>query len=303
MRKELFGLLGLDIKFTRDLPRILEIGLLTPKNIRRNLPEELANFDGTIYVDQVKSDPLFKKPIDSFHNLTEICARHAVNILMLSRRLRTAGDLKESFEMRFTMFFDLYMVVTLEQRLSKAFHFWPRWPRVSNSKCFDTGDASTLFAMLNFCGELEICFGGWLFDVSNMRSNLRMLSEAVDLKFIDWIGKVSMFKEFFNGVGDLGFPEVVSADYDLKVELNRVIGGLRYEYEEAMASLTKAELSLPMSLKNWAVIFDVGINKIRQWKDDGKYYFVQKSPRKWALPITDLPAEYLEKYREQIDSK
>ena len=313
MKVQLFGILGFNLISNRELPRILEIGLLTSKNIRRSLPEKLANFDGTRFVEQVKSDPLFKEPIDSFHELTELCARHTVNILILSRGLRTADDLKSSFEMRFTMFFDLYMMVILEQRLRKAFHFWPCWPRVKNSKCFNSYHSSTLFAMLDFCSELKICFGGWLFDVSDMKSNLRIIGEAVDLKFIDWINKVSMFKQFFNGVGNLNFPEIVSTDYDLKEELNRVIGGLRYEHDEAKAKSLldetpaaqqnqRPKMSRPLGLKKWAYILNASINKVRDWRDDpkSKYHFDKVSDRKWRLPLNELPAEYLDNYRKSF---
>lgn len=236
MKKKLFYRFGFDLISTRGLPSVIKIGLLTSKNIRKSLPEELANFSGNGYFDQIKSE--FKEPIHSFHYLAEICAIHSVNIIMLLRELRTSHDLKESFEMRFTIFFDLYFMISLERRLRKAFHFWPRWPRVKGSRCFGFYDSSVLFSMLEFCSDLEVCFMAWIFDVSDGKVK-SMMCKTVDLKFVDWICKVGMFKQFFCGVGHLNFfpEEVISDKYDLKDELDKIIGNLRYEcyeYEELM---------------------------------------------------------------------
>lgn len=240
MEKKLCGLVGFDIVFIKEFPGILEVGLLTPRNIRRNLPEKLANFNGNGYIEQIKSQ--FTEPINQFHHLAEICIRHAVTILMISRELKTADDLWRSFVLRFTMFFNLYLVVTLERRLRGAVHYknsdgvpvLPRWPHIKNSKCFDSYHSSTLFAMLDFCSELAFCFGEWLFDVSHAKITINdMKQKVVSLKFLDWLLEVSIFKEFFKGIGDLGFPEIVSADYNLNIELRRVIGNLHYECEAA----------------------------------------------------------------------
>ena len=46
--------------------------------------------------------------------------------------------------------------------------------------------------------------------------------------------------------------------------------------------------SRPMFPKDWALIFGVGVNKIRQWEKDKTYNFVKKSPRKWTLPIEEI---------------
>ena len=238
MEKKPCSLVGFGIPFIKEFPGILEVGLLTPRNIRRNLPRRLANFHGNEYIEQIKSK--FREPIDQFHHLCEILIRHAVTILMMSRELKTAGDLHRSFILRFTMFFSLYVVVTLERRLRKAVHYknsdgvpvLPRWPHINDSKCFDCHHSCTLFAMLDFCSELAFCFGEWIFDVSHAKITIDdMEQKVVSLNFVDWLLEVSIFKEFFKGIGDLGFPEIVSADYNLNIELSRVIGNLHYEYE------------------------------------------------------------------------
>ncbi len=59
------------------------------------------------------------------------------------------------------------------------------------------------------------------------------------------------------------------------------------------------KMSLPLSLKKWASIFDCSINVVREWKNDPKspYHFEKIGGRKWRLPLKELPAEYLEKYK------
>jgi len=62
------------------------------------------------------------------------------------------------------------------------------------------------------------------------------------------------------------------------------------------------EMSRPLSLTQWKDILNVSINKVREWKNDPKsvYHFKKMSDRKWSLPLTELPAEYLEKYRKSL---
>jgi hypothetical protein len=64
------------------------------------------------------------------------------------------------------------------------------------------------------------------------------------------------------------------------------------------------EHSLPLGMKRWALIFDISVNKLRQLRDDIRddkiYHFRKVSPRLWTLPKSELPAEYLEKYRQAI---
>ena len=59
------------------------------------------------------------------------------------------------------------------------------------------------------------------------------------------------------------------------------------------------EYSKPLGLKEWAIIFDVGRNKMREMINGSEYRFekVGENGRKWKLLKSDIPAEYLEKYR------
>ncbi|MBA7696836.1 hypothetical protein ES703_105488 [subsurface metagenome] len=92
---------------------------------------------------------------------------------------------------------------------------------------------------------------------------------------------------------------------------------LEFEHHEAMANLTKInvqdetpaaqqllKMSLPLSLKKWADILKVSIGTLRAWKNEPKpkYHFqsMSASSRKWRLPLNELPAEYLERYKKSV---
>jgi hypothetical protein len=56
--------------------------------------------------------------------------------------------------------------------------------------------------------------------------------------------------------------------------------------------------SLPLPMTKWAIILGVSENKLRELRKEKKYHFDQISKRKWRLPKHEIPAEYLEKYRQ-----
>ena len=56
--------------------------------------------------------------------------------------------------------------------------------------------------------------------------------------------------------------------------------------------------SKPLSISKWATIFSVSRYTMTEWKKDGKYPFEKVSARKWTLPLSSLPAEYLQKYNQ-----
>lgn len=64
---------------------------------------------------------------------------------------------------------------------------------------------------------------------------------------------------------------------------------------------TKIKHSLPLGVKQWASIFGISKNKLRELRDSKKaYHFRKVSSRLWTLPENELPAEYLVKYRQAI---
>lgn len=66
------------------------------------------------------------------------------------------------------------------------------------------------------------------------------------------------------------------------------------------AKKSERKLSRPLFMKSWAKIFGISTSTMRRMRNGKKYDFIQKSERKWSLPIDELPAEYLEKYRAHI---
>jgi hypothetical protein len=59
----------------------------------------------------------------------------------------------------------------------------------------------------------------------------------------------------------------------------------------------ETKYSKPLFPKDWAKIFNVHRNQIYKYNKEQVYHFRKISKRKWALPLNELPAEYLEKYR------
>ena len=60
------------------------------------------------------------------------------------------------------------------------------------------------------------------------------------------------------------------------------------------------EHSQPLFMTQWAYIFGISKNTMRQLRKSDQYHFRQVSQRKWTLPKEELPAEYFEKYRNAI---
>jgi hypothetical protein len=60
--------------------------------------------------------------------------------------------------------------------------------------------------------------------------------------------------------------------------------------------------SKPLGVKDWATIFEVGKNKMREMMNGPDYHFKKvggEKGRKWTLPINELPVEYLVQYRSK----
>jgi len=63
--------------------------------------------------------------------------------------------------------------------------------------------------------------------------------------------------------------------------------------------------SMPLGQINWADIFHVSTNTVRNWirneDENRQYHFKQVSARKWVLPKSDIPVEYLANYSKQLE--
>ena len=62
-------------------------------------------------------------------------------------------------------------------------------------------------------------------------------------------------------------------------------------------------MSKALSSAKWGVIFGVSRSTMRRWREEKKYPFVPISERKWSLPISKLPGEYLLKYEQHSKPK
>lgn len=62
-------------------------------------------------------------------------------------------------------------------------------------------------------------------------------------------------------------------------------------------------MTKPLFPKQWAVVFGVSASTMRRWKKSGVYSFDPVSPRKWRLPLSEVPAEYLQKYQKLTQSE
>jgi len=74
-------------------------------------------------------------------------------------------------------------------------------------------------------------------------------------------------------------------------------GGDKSRKRKPKAPTTRPEYSLALPMTRWAYILGVSPNTLRKMRKQKKYHFKQKSDRRWTLPIHELPAEYLAKYR------
>ena len=69
------------------------------------------------------------------------------------------------------------------------------------------------------------------------------------------------------------------------------------------AETETAEQSKPLAWNIWAGIFGISTATLRKARETGKYHFRKVSERRWTLPISELPAEYLERYSRSVGKK
>jgi hypothetical protein len=74
------------------------------------------------------------------------------------------------------------------------------------------------------------------------------------------------------------------------------------DVERALAKVNTEEQSKPLTMKDWGKILELSPNKLREIRQskNPKYHFQQVSPRRWTLPKSELPTEYLEKFRPEL---
>ncbi len=111
-----------------------------------------------------------------------------------------------------------------------------------------------------------------------------------------------------------GFPKSDYSRDKVQAEFNSMERQLEYEWntwnkpkkkrrkQKAKAKrkhVPQEPQSKPLPMTKWADVFGVSRRTIGRMKEDEVYPFKQVSDRKWTLPLSSLPAEYLQKYQQQ----
>lgn len=193
------------------------------------------------------------------------------------------------------------------------------WPKMT--------DATTAFNGAGFSTAEAIINGLWRFLLNTVECfcsrdrdmpDIFLVSENVmgyrnDLKNMEiWPNQhpaIKLWKDATLKEAKEYFPSAKWPLADLDGEYSRVSTLLDHEVTLALekrperdsgSKVGGTEHSLPLFMKQWAYIFGVSANKMRELRKGNQYHFREVSPRKWTLPKGELPAEYLEKFRSVI---
>lgn len=217
------------------------------------------HYDARVWLNERESDANLREPFDLMIAFALICAEHAVDILLLSRDLKSLVALgRASSSKRLQICFGLYALSAAHQRLRNLpDEEWNRWPVTKGSHCFEVDKLSTLFALDIFCTDVESASFEWIFrwiwSVTGRPVDCdpvlyvieNAISEAGVLNFMGWSHKfnLDMFaeSELFPGSESVRFPEIIPDECNPGIELDRVMEELRCEYYKAKAGSSKAE--------------------------------------------------------------
>ena len=176
-------------------------------------------------------------------------------------------------------------------------------------------------------GNVKQNVGDWTEIADGMRMRVRSIEQAkTDCPELNWVWPIDLETELGGTRLSAGQLAVVRGRFGENVTLLDVAAycetnGLRFErlnwplfvkiiqqarvtakskpvQAETPALGGEAGRSLPLMMKKWAYIFGVSPNTMRKLRDNGTYHFRKIDSRHWTLPIQELPAEYLEKYRQ-----
>lgn len=91
--------------------------------------------------------------------------------------------------------------------------------------------------------------------------------------------------------------ELIEKAYDLGwLELRRAYAEFSVK---SACKRTGTLYSMPLGNSQWASIFNISPNTMRELRENKTYHFEPVGKRKWKLPMNEIPVEYLEKYRQQ----
>lgn len=75
-------------------------------------------------------------------------------------------------------------------------------------------------------------------------------------------------------------------------------GGQKPKGKSKAETIQPVEYSEPLTMEKWAQALNVSPNTLRKLRREKKYHFDKVHSRGWRLPKHELPAEYLEKFRQ-----
>jgi len=274
-------------------------------------PEEFKNelqYDVKVWLAERESDAALKEPFELMIAFALICAVHAVDILILSRDLKSCSALgrTSSFSKCFLICNDLYVLSAVHQRLRNLpDDEWDRWPVTGGSYCFGIHELSVLSALDIFCTKVEISSFEWIFrwvwSITGRQVDcdpgLLVIKNAIIkagiFNYIEWSRRFNLDifedSELFPGSGDACFPEIIFDECDLYTELDRVMLELRYEHHEAIIGLAKSggqgeKIQVDPAdfkkSKSWNLLQDLLDDDLRQGISISKRRHGEYQPRK-----------------------
>ncbi|MCJ7634232.1 hypothetical protein MUP77_17815 [Candidatus Bathyarchaeota archaeon] len=142
----------------------------------------------------------------------------------------------------------------------------------------------------------------WSSEQQNIEEAWREIETATEDRNRNWIElhEGRLHPTFAASDGFVKLSE--SLDYIIG-KLAEQTGGDKGRKRKPNALKTRPEYSLPLPMTKWAYILGVSPNTLRKMRKQKKYHFKNKSERRWTLPIHEMPAEYLEKYRQHIPQR
>jgi len=247
MKKQLLTELNeLNELLVLPLPILLEdLAILTTQRIHSEFYHtKIAMFYAGIPIPSelvLKRTSVFIGTARKCFTIAGLCADYAVDILILSRKLKKTRKKSLSFLIRFAIIFNLYNLTAWRIKLEKMGEFSVDWPRTSGSHCFNFySKSSVLFALYDFCLDVQIPFYRCIFGISDRDIDYPLwylTEEAINLEFYEWCKKVKLFPDFFCNSKDISFPEIITPNYDLKVENGRIRRALLKECEKLQDQL------------------------------------------------------------------
>jgi DNA-binding transcriptional regulator YiaG len=286
--------------------KVLQLQPMKPIEWMQNIADlflEIAGqwdqFDSHFIEDQFtyikKDNPDISKML--LYQLTEaylslnLAQNYAKNCLLLIREVEQKEFLLKTFEHSTVFPFIIDAIATLECVLEES--------RIAKNKfdhCLYYHYYDTVDRVKKYRGEEAV----------------KRYKKNAKLTFGDYESAFEHVTELFKKIEEARFSQKLrESAWKIKVYCKIKVGSEKYEETEKKIKKRRSELeketfSIPLSQTAWADILHVSENTIRQWRRSTKknrpYHFNEVSPRRWRLPINELPAEYLKNYSKHLEN-